>query len=425
MATDVSSFKDAYKTAIKSDFPKKASIYLGDEDLAELLAEDLIKEFMSTPAVLIRKKHVINWINEILSKKAYCTANYKAVSYPLRYGTNPHQPFNAYAPEDDSNLSVGNLEMLKGGKDGLSLTNVQDMSQALIILKYFKTSACTVMKHLNPCGFKVRTNNEALDAIYKIARECDSRSAFGSVVGFNVNVDKATAEAIMETFVEAVIAPDYDAEALEVLKRNEGTKKLNNAIRIAKVKNIYRIPKFVGDDVTGYFNIRTLADKTITFETPYLTRIRSVADFVMDPMIPNSDPAKNGGKDYVVQREPTENELRDCLTAWYLNINVRSNGIVFVKDGAALAVGTGQQERIGAVEQAIEKAYQKGHALDGAVMSSDAFFPQRDCIDAVAKKGVTAVVWPGGSMNDALVIEAANDHKIALMATLERCFLHI
>jgi phosphoribosylaminoimidazolecarboxamide formyltransferase/IMP cyclohydrolase len=142
-------------------------------------------------------------------------------------------------------------------------------------------------------------------------------------------------------------------------------------------------------------------------------------------MIPNSDPAKNNGKDYIVKTAPTIKQLEDCLTAWYLNINVRSNGIVFVKDGMALAVGTGQQERIGAVEQAISKAKQKGHNLEDSVMSSDAFFPSRDCIDAVAKEGVKAVVWPAGSMADSLVIEAANEHNIALIATLERCFLHI
>ncbi len=384
MATDVSSFKDAYKKAIQSDFPDEAMIVIG------------------TTKIPLRK-----------------------VAYQLRYGTNPHQPFIAYAPVGGATLSVGNLDILKGGKEGLSLTNLQDMSQALNILKFFDKPACTVMKHVNPCGFKVETKGEPMAEIYRIARNCDERSAFGSIVGFNRAVDAATAEAVMESFVEGIIAPDYEQEALAVLRRNEGTKKLNNAIRVAKVPNMGRIPKFVGDDIEGYYNLRNLIDGSFTLEVPYLTRIRSVADFIVDPMIPNSDPAKNGGKDYVVQRKPTAAELDDCLTAWYVNINVRSNGIVFVKDGAAIAVGTGEQERVGAVEQAIDKALKKGHSLKGSVMSSDAFFPQRDSIDTVAGEGVTAVVWPAGSMNDALVIEAANEHSIALMATLERCFLHI
>ncbi|OHD71330.1 MAG: hypothetical protein A2W19_10005 [Spirochaetes bacterium RBG_16_49_21] len=384
MATDVSSFKDAYKKAIKSDFPDEAMIVVGGRRFP-----------------------------------------LKRVPYTLRYGTNPHQPFTAYAPAGGANLSVGNMEMLKGGKEGLSLTNLQDMSQALNILKFFDRPCCVLMKHVNPCGFKLRTQGEHLSEIYRIARNCDERSAFGSIAGFNVEVDAPTAEAIMETFVEGVIAPGYDGEALAVLRRNEGSRKLNNSIRVAKVSNMDRVPKFIGDDVSGYYNLRNLADGSLTVEVPYLTRIRSAADFIVDPMIPNSDPGKNGGADYAVKRRPTEKELDDCLIAWYVNINVRSNGIVFVRDGATIAVGTGEQERIGAVEQAIDKAKKKGHSLRGAVMSSDAFFPQRDSIDAVAAEGVTAVVWPAGSLNDALVIEAANEHNIALMATLERCFLHI
>ena len=384
MATDVSDFKDVYKTAIASDFPQEATIVLGDK-----------------------------------------TFKLKALDIALRYGTNPHQPFAAFAPAAGQPLSVGNLDMLKGGKAGLSLTNLQDMSQAVNILKFFDRPACTIMKHINPCGFKVQTKGESLADIYRIARSCDERSAFGGIIGFNVKVDAATAEAIMESFIEGVIAPDYDEDALAVLRRTEGTKKLNNAIRIAKAANMKSVPKYIGDDVSGYFNIRNLADGSITFEIPYLTRIRSAADFICDPMIPNTDPAKNNGQNYSVQRQPTAAELDDSLTAWYLNINVRSNGIVFVKNGAAIAVGTGEQERVGAVEQAIDKALKKGHSLKGAVMSSDAFFPQRDSIDTIAAQGVTAVVWPAGSMNDAAVIQAAGEHNIALMATLERCFLHI
>ncbi|MCX8044461.1 MAG: IMP cyclohydrolase [Desulfobacterota bacterium] len=384
MATDVSSFKDVYKTAVQGDFPTHLTVTMGTQ-----------------------------------------TVTYTAVSIPLRYGTNPHQPFAAYVPINSTRLCIGNLEMLKGGKDGLSLTNLQDMSQAINILKYFNKPACTIMKHVNPCGFKVQTHSETLEQIYRIARACDERSAFGGIVGFNVTVDAPTAEAIMETFIEGVVAPAYEEEAIAILRRNEGTKKLNNAIRVACVTNMQRIPKFVGDNIDGLYTVRSLVDGTLTFEIPYLTRIRSVSDFICDPMIPNKDPSKNNGQDFVVARRPTEQELEDCLTAWYVNINVRSNGIVFVKDGAAIAVGTGEQERIGAVEQAIDKAIKKGHSLRGAVMSSDAFFPQRDCIDAVAAHGVTAVVWPAGSLNDAAVIQAANDHGIALIATLERCFLHI
>jgi phosphoribosylaminoimidazolecarboxamide formyltransferase/IMP cyclohydrolase len=386
--TDVSSFKNAYKTAITADFPQTAELVLGNQ--------------------------------------RYC---FEKTQLKLRYGTNPHQSFAAYLLLGGTPL-FRNLEMLKGGKDGLSLTNLQDMSQALGILKFFPckyADAVVAMKHLNPCGAKIgdAEKNEYLTELYIGARSCDERSHFGSVVGFNSGVDAETAEQIMGSFVECLIAPAYTEEALQILKRNEGTKKTNNSIRVAQYNkgDLERLPKFIGDNVE-IPNIRNLADGTLTFETPYLTRIRTPADFVVDPMIPNADPTKNNGRDYVATTKPTQQQLDDGLTAWYININTRSNGIVFVKDGMALAVGTGQQERIGAVEQAIAKAKQKGHSLEGSVMSSDAFFPSRDCIDAIAKEGVKAVVWPAGSMNDAQIIEAANEHNIALLATLERCFAH-
>ncbi len=384
MATDVSSFKNAYKTAITTDFPRTAEIVLGDQRFP-----------------------------------------LEAVDISLRYGTNPHQPFAAYRPVDGT-LSVGRLEMLKGGKAGLSLTNLQDMSQALNVLKYFEgRAACVAMKHLNPCGFKVEQNSTdptPTVTLYEDAKRCDPRSHFGAVVGFNTIVGEETAEAIMSSFVECVIAPSYSDGALAILKRNEGTPKLNNAIRIAKVSNLEKLPRFVGDNIAGLYNIRNLADGTLTFEVPYLTRIRTSADFIADPMIPA------GGKlltDIVATTVPTAQQLEDALTSWYLNINVRSNGVVFVKNGMAISVGTGQQERIGAVEQAIAKAKQKGHCLRGAVMSSDAFFPNRDCIDAAAAEGIKAIVWPAGSMADAEIIKAANEHRVSLLATLERCFLHI
>jgi len=404
--TDVSTFREAYKkkTPVKANFSQEVEVIFRDFD---------------EKGKPIERRRL-----------------YLPVKYQLRYGTNPHQPFMAYFPVGLP-LSVGALEMLKGGKDGLSLTNLQDMSQALGSLRYFPCPATIAMKHLNPCGFEEGSPNEesVADAalqkkgetqaeLYELTRKCDERSHFGSVVGFNRRVEPQTAERIMGSFVECVIAPEYAPEALEILKSTEGTKKLNNGIRVVRVQNMDVVPKFIGDDVSDYLNTRNLIDGTLTFEIPYLTRIRTIDDFVLRPMIPNSDPARNGGKDYVVQTLPTTEQLGDCLTAWYLNINVRSNGIVFVRDGRALAIGTGQQERIGAVEQAIAKAKQKGHSLEGAVMSSDAFFPSRDCIDAVAAEGVRAVVWPAGSMADNIVIEAANEHNIALVATLERCFAH-
>lgn len=382
--TDVSSFKDAYKTAIQANFSPTLEIKMGDQ-----------------------------------------VFTYHASDIVLRYGTNPHQSFGFYTPDREQPLVVGNMELLKGGKGGLSLTNLQDISHAAgAILKYFSRPACAIMKHVNPCGFKVQTNGESGAEMYRKARGCDERSAFGGVVAFNYEVDTETAEAIMETFIEGIVAPGYTEEALEVLKRTEGTKKLNNAIRVGKINDPRKLPTFMGDDVTGYLKIGTFEDGSISVEVPYLTRIRSASDLVLMPMIPNSNPEKNGGKDYVANILPTTEQLDDLLTAWYVNIGVRSNGIVIAKDGKTICVGTGQQERIGAEEQAIRKAIDKKQDLEGSVLSSDGFFPSRDCIDAAAEVGIKAIVWPAGSMNDSVVIEAANQKGIALAATLERCFSH-
>ncbi len=385
MPTDVSNFKNVYRTAVPSNFPKELTLTIGGIDY-----------------------------------------HFRHVGAKLRYGTNPHQAFAAYHPLPTS-FFMGDLQILKEGKDGFSLTNLQDASQALNVLKYFNFPAAVIMKHLNPCGFKVKNQEESLEQIFRIARGCDERSAFGGVIGFNTEVDAPTAEAIMEDFIECVIAPSYTPEALEILIRNERTKKLNSSIRVVKVSNIGKIPKFVGDKTDGLFNVRTLVDGSLTLEEVYLTRIRSVTDLITQPMIPNSDPAKNNGEDYIAQKIPSTRELDDGLIAWYLNINVRSNGIVIVKDGAAIAVGTGEQERVGAVEKALDKAVKKGHAkeLEGAVLSSDGFFPKPDSIERIAEFKISTVVWPAGSMSDALIIETANKYDIGLVATLERCFLHI
>lgn len=338
-----------------------------------------------------------------------------------RYGTNPSQPFALYTREDDVNAIFNNLGIIREGKGGFSLTNLQDVSQAMQIMKFFDKHACAVMKHLVPCGFQVSNTMDGKD-IYASARDCDPRSAFGSVTMFNYGVDRKTAEELMGLFTEVVVAPGFDQDALDVLM--DPNAKKNKDMRIIVYKTLGHLPKFDGDDVSGYLNFKMLCDGSLALETPYLTQLRSVDDMIIQPMIPG-----DGGEDYIGQATPTEQQLHDALTAWHLNINVRSNGVVLVKDGRAISVGTGQQERIGAVEQAVAKAIQKCHAeaLRGSVLSSDAFFPSRDCIDHVANYGIGAVIWPAGSMNDRYTIEAANEHSIALIVPKsgERCFLHI
>jgi len=382
--TDVTDMKRSYRTAVESEFP-------------DSLVLDLSKE---------------------------CD---------LRYGENPNQPAVMYRLEGTSLVRLTNIRLAKSGKGGLSATNFMDVTRALEILKFFEAPSVAVMKHLVPSGFATQYNRTSLDEIYIQARDTDPRSAFGSVVVLNEALDKLTAEEIISTYVEGVAAPEFEEGTMEILERKED-------LRVILYSNLDRIPKFEGDDVSGLYDFRTLPTGRVLVQKPYLSSIRGRDDLVLDPLVIKD------GEEFVVERDPSERELDDLLTSWYINLGVRSNGIVFVKNGVTVAIGTGQQERIGAIEQAIIKAYQKAmdregveysaidgaieryqlshNPLEGAIMSSDAFFPFRDSIDTVAECGVSAIIQPGGSIRDNEVIRAVNDHDMAMAYTLERCFGH-
>ncbi|MBT9585082.1 IMP cyclohydrolase [bacterium] len=311
---------------------------------------------------------------------------------PLRYGENPHQAAAHYS------LDVNPLRWLKDGKGGPSWTNVADVDHACKILRFFETPAAVVMKHLNPSGAAQQGTLLDLATVYRAARECDSRAAFGGVAVVNRRLDRATAEAMLEGFLEVVAAPGFSAGALQLLE----TKK---DLRLAQIELPQQRARFVGDPVDP--EIRLLGDGSCLLQEPFLSNLRSPQQL------------RSAG-----QIAPTESQLDDLLFAWYVTTGVRSNAIVIAQQGRTLAVGTGQQERVGAVEQAIEKAHQKGHDLRGAVVSSDGFFPFRDSIDLLAKAGIQAVIQPGGSMRDPEVMEACNEHGMALVFSEERCFGH-
>jgi phosphoribosylaminoimidazolecarboxamide formyltransferase/IMP cyclohydrolase len=338
----------------------------------------------------------------------------------LRYGTNPHQPAAYYKPAGVAS-TIGDMEVLKTGKSGLSQTNLEDVSYSLNIVKFFETPCCACMKHVNPSGAAVAVAGDNLVDVYRKARDCDPRAAFGSVVTFNVPVDLDTAAEIMSTFVECVVAPDFQDGVLDVFNDQE-TYKINKSIRIIRVRNIDRLPRFVGDDTAGYETIKVLADGSIVVAAPLLTHVRSVAD-----LKPAAGASKTLG-DVVSEVQPTEQQLKDLLAAWYINLNVRSNGVILVKNGGALSVGTGEQDRVGAVEQALWKYEQKYQgpetSLQGAVMSSDGFFPFYDAVEIAAAKGVKAIVAPAGSIKDAEVIAKANELGVALRHAPERIFSH-
>ncbi len=336
----------------------------------------------------------------------------------LRYGTNPHQPAAYYRPEG-AECPIAGMKVLKTGKSGLSQTNLEDISYALNIVKFFDNPACAVMKHVNPSGACVRKKDESLKDVYMRARDCDHRAAFGSVVAFNVPVDAATAGEIMQTFVECVVAPGFAEEALKIF--NDENFKLNRQIRIIQCGDIARLPRFVGEEKPEHFTMKTLADGSVVIAAPLLTHLRSSADIV-----PASAESKALGK-VCAAKSPTPDQIGDLMAAWYINLNVRSNGVVIVKNGQTLAVGTGEQDRVGAVEQAIWKfknKYKGVETIQDSVMASDGFFPFPDAVEVAAAAGVTAMISPPGSLKDADVIARANELGVALVHAPERCFSH-
>ena len=352
------SIKKLYRTKVEESFPDEIKIVLGDQEI-----------------------------------------DYHKVQ-SLRYGENPHQPAAYYAPKEGK-LTVGAMKILKTGKGGLSRTNIEDMNNAMNIVRYFDEAACAIMKHVNPSGVAAARKGDSLKSVFKRAWESDSVAAFGCVAGFNKTVDKETAEEIMKNYVEAVVAPGYASEALPVFEQKKD-------IRVIQIDNIYASSRFVGDDQWP-LDISTMTDGSFVLSTPMLTRIKGVSDLR-----------------WVTERRGTEKESLDLLFAWYVNLNVRSNGVVLADDRQTLGIGTGQQDRVIAVKQALQKAEERGHKdrLKDAVLASDGFFPFRDSIDALAKFGVKACCQPGGSIKDDEVVAACNEHRIAMAFTDERCFRH-
>ncbi len=337
----------------------------------------------------------------------------------LRYGTNPHQPAAWYRPADEPCV-IGGMEILKNGKSGLSQTNLEDVSGALNIVKYSAVRACAVMKHVNPSGAAAARPGETLCDVYRKARDADARAAFGSVIAFNTEVDADTANEIMTTFVEGVVAPSFTAGALAVF--NDGEKfKLNKHIRILRCGDPASLPRYAGEGDARNRTVRVLADGSLIVAAPLLTSLKSVADLQRA----RGENTRCGVQESTAPA--TEAQLEDLLFSWQVNLSVRSNGVVIVSGGQTLAVGTGEQDRVGAVEQAIEKFRQKYTGtgqLDGAVMSSDGFFPFEDGVETAAAAGIRAIIAPAGSLRDADVIKRANELGVALFHAPERIFSH-
>ena len=306
----------------------------------------------------------------------------------LRYGENPHQPAAWYA--DESGAGFGVSRVLQG--KALSYTNLLDLDAAARIALEFDEPAAVVIKHTNPCG--AATGASAADA-YVRAREADPLSAFGGIVGLNRAIDAETAKAITSTFIEAVIAPAVDEDA--------------RAILAAKAKMRVVTADFAAlDGAAVGLELRTILGGLLVQARDRVAEARGAWPGVQTLRV-------------VTQRQPTPEEWRALRFAWRVSAHVKSNTVIFTSADRTLAIGAGQMSRVDAVKVATMKA---AAALTGSVAASDAFFPFRDGLDALAAAGATAVVQPGGSVRDIEVIAAADEHDLAMVFTGRRHFRH-
>jgi phosphoribosylaminoimidazolecarboxamide formyltransferase/IMP cyclohydrolase len=301
----------------------------------------------------------------------------------LRYGENPAQRAALYVTEEPR--GVRDLTQRQGKE--LSFNNLLDIDAAMASVACWSTRpACSVIKHTTPSGIAVATS--AVDAFRK-ARATDPVSAFGSVIAFNTVVDRATAQAMSDLFVEVVVAPSFHDEAMAVLAAKK-------ALRVVE------LPVSKGTGSLDYKRVRG----------GFLVQDQ----FQFDP----SDQEWAVATD----RQPTEREWNDLRFAWAAVASVKSNAILLAREEAAIGIGAGQMSRVDSVFLAVHKAGQQGHDPAGSVLASDAYFPFPDGVEQAAAAGVTAIIQPGGSVRDALVIEAANRHGMAMVMTGRRQFRH-
>jgi phosphoribosylaminoimidazolecarboxamide formyltransferase/IMP cyclohydrolase len=306
----------------------------------------------------------------------------------LRYGENPHQKASFYTEATPPAASLASAAVLHGKE--LSFNNLLDLDSALNLVREFTEPAAVVIKHNNPCGAGV---GATLEEAFRKSYEGDPLSAYGGVLGFNREVDEATAMQVTEPnrFVECVVAPGFSDAAFQVLTTRPSWKR----------------------------NVRLL--KTGPLDAPRAALdVRQVDGGVL---VQSRDA---GGDDFttakvVTKRPPTDVEMADLRFAWKVCKHVKSNAIVFASGGRVVGVGAGQMSRVDSVEIAVRKA---GDRSPGAVLASDAFFPFRDNVDAAAKAGITAIVQPGGSMRDADSVTACDEHGLAMVFTGVRHFRH-
>jgi phosphoribosylaminoimidazolecarboxamide formyltransferase/IMP cyclohydrolase len=303
----------------------------------------------------------------------------------LRYGENPHQRAALYVDPGTGGRGLASARQLQGKE--LSFNNLVDLEASWRLVKEFDEPTAVIVKHTNPCGVG---SAATLRESYQRALDVDPVSAFGSVIAFNRPLDGETAEAMSKLFVEAVVAPGYEPAALERL----GEKK----------------------------NLRLLDLGTATGDEEGL-QVKAIGGGLL---VQSPDTLGARAQDWkcVTHRQPTESEMRGLIFAWRVVKHVKSNAIVYAREGVLVGVGAGQMSRVDSVKLGAAKARELKHPLEGTVVASDAFFPFPDGVEEAARAGAVAVVQPGGSVRDQEVIEAANRLGLAMMFTGARHFRH-
>jgi len=367
----------------------------------------------------------------------------------LRYGENPGQQAALYRLVN-GNLTIGDvttiapgrylasdMELLQSGKHP-GKTNLTDVDNALNILRYLMDRpTVAIMKHNNPCGVAVADD---LPTAYAKANLADRVAAFGGAIAVNRPLDTETARLISANYAEVVAAPDFEEGAIDILSSRKN-------LRIVRIGAIERLAEFAPE---RFIDFKSLIDGGIVAQTSFVPAARRRSDLRLAE-------TERKGREYRIEREPTDAEYADMLFGWMVEAGVTSNSVLYVKDGVTLGIGTGEQDRVGVAQIARDKAYQKlkdrlswerfetpynlleeperreeiesevtaaQGGLPGSVMVSDAFFPFRDGIDVGLREGVKAVIQPGGSMRDYEVIEACNAAGATMVFTGQRSFKH-
>ncbi len=371
------------------------------------------------------------------------------VNKGLRYGENPGQEAALYRLVN-GNLILGkaktilpgrhlvsDIELLQSGKHP-GKTNLTDADNALNILRYFTDTPCAVIvKHNNPCG---AARAGSLEEAYAKAYMADRIAAFGGCIALNKAVDKATAQAIASQYAEVVVAPEFEEGALEILGARKN-------LRVIRINAMDKLQSYIGERVIDF---KSLMDGGIVAQWSFVPETLKKEDLI-------TATTEYKAATYKINREPNDQEYEDMLFGWLVESGITSNSVIYVKDNATVGIGTGEQDRVGVAEIAVDKAYRKlcdrycferhkiGFAeltdldkraqiesdvaevkggLIGSAMISDAFFPFRDGIDVGLKQGIKAVVQPGGSMNDYQSITACNENDATMVYTGQRSFKH-